>query len=186
MLACPSTSTPWPQRHPGGTAAPRRVLLAAAASRSKRRGAGAKAEGADEAAEAAELVHSLLRRTAGGKERLVAVLDRNVRVIRTEHCFLLFEELGRRDAWLQCLEVRAVCLMFLFSSELPLSLFFFFFFEIFLALGVETGCFARTLVRIGDLSCESRANVSITLRIKGSEFLKILLQTCIAFSFCRI
>jgi hypothetical protein len=61
----------------------------------------------DEAAEAAELVRSVLRRTAGGKERLVPVLDRHVRVVRTEHCFLLFEELGRRDAWLQCLEVRS-------------------------------------------------------------------------------
>ena len=111
MLACSSTSTPWPQRHPpspcpgAGGAAPRHVALAA---RSKRRGAGAAGEeGVDEAAEAAELVRSLLRRTAGGKERLVPVLDRHVRVVRTEHCFLLFEELGRRDAWLQCLEVRS-------------------------------------------------------------------------------
>ncbi|KAK3155297.1 hypothetical protein QOZ80_2BG0201450 [Eleusine coracana subsp. coracana] len=105
MLACPSTSTPWSLRHQGGAAAPRRLLLAAAAARSKRRGTGATAEGTDEAAEAAELVRSLLRRTGGGKERLVAVLDRHVRAVRTEHCFLLFEELGRRDAWLQCLEV---------------------------------------------------------------------------------
>jgi hypothetical protein len=112
MLACPSTSAPWPQRHPGSAAAaPRRVLLTAAAARRKRRGVGATAEGADEAAEAAELVRSLLRRTDGGKDQLVAVLDRNVRVVRTDHCFLLFEELGRRDAWLQCLEVRA-CRMF--------------------------------------------------------------------------
>jgi hypothetical protein len=114
MLAYSSTSKPWPQRHPpspsqsagagaGAAAAARHVALAA---RSKRRGAGAAAtEGVDEAAEAAELVRSLLRRTGGGKERLVPVLDRNVRVVRTEHCFLLFEELGRRDAWLQCLEV---------------------------------------------------------------------------------
>nr|CAB3451103.1 unnamed protein product [Digitaria exilis] len=87
-----------------GTGAARHV---ARAPGSKRRGSGAvaAAEGVDEAAEAAELVRSLLRRTAGGKERLVPVLDRNVRVVRTEHCFLLFEELGRRDAWLQCLEV---------------------------------------------------------------------------------
>ncbi|TVU28523.1 hypothetical protein EJB05_20044, partial [Eragrostis curvula] len=109
MLAYPSTSTGWPQPHPRGAAAaavPRHVLLpAAAAARSKRRGAGATEEGVDEAAEAAELVRSLLRRTGGGKERLVAVLDRHVRVVRTEHCFLLFEELGRRDGWLQCLEV---------------------------------------------------------------------------------
>jgi len=112
MLAYSSTSRPWPQRHPpspsqgAGAAAARLVALAA---RSKRRGAGAAAaEGVDEeqaAAEAAELVRSFLRRTGGGKERLVPVLDRHVRVVRTEHCFLLFEELGRRDAWLQCLEV---------------------------------------------------------------------------------
>ena len=111
MLACSGTSTPWPQRQPPspcpgvGGGAPRHVALAA---RSKRRGAGTAAEeGVNEAAEATELVRSLLRRTAGGKERLVPVLDRHVRVVRTEHCFLLFEELGRRDAWLQCLEVRS-------------------------------------------------------------------------------
>ncbi|GJN29397.1 hypothetical protein PR202_gb17621 [Eleusine coracana subsp. coracana] len=75
-------STPWSQRHPGV--------------------ASSTAEGADEA----ELVCSLLRRTGGGKERLMVVLDPHVRVVRTEHCFL-FEELGRRDAWawLQCLEI---------------------------------------------------------------------------------
>lgn len=105
MLAYPNTSSPWPQRHPGA-AAPRHVALAVgAAARSKRRGADAAAEGADAAAEAAELVRFFLRRTGGGKDRLVAVLDRHVKVVRTEHCFLLFEELGRRDAWLQCLEV---------------------------------------------------------------------------------
>jgi hypothetical protein len=98
MLACPSTSTPWSQRHARNSAA----------ARSKRRGAAATAE---EANEAAELARSLLKWTGGGKERLVAVLDRHVRVVRTEHCFLLFEELGRSDAWLQCLEVRA-CRMF--------------------------------------------------------------------------
>ena len=111
MLAYSSTSRPWPQRHPpspsqGAGAATAAARLVALAARSKRRGAGAAAaEGVDEAAEAAELVRSLLRRTGGGKERLVPVLDRHVRVVRTEHCFLLFEELGRRDAWLQCLEV---------------------------------------------------------------------------------
>ncbi|KAG2661611.1 pentatricopeptide repeat-containing protein PPR5, chloroplastic [Panicum virgatum] len=111
MLAYSSTSKPWPQRHPpspsqGAGAATAAARLVALAARSKRRGAGAAAaEGVDEAAEAAELVRSLLRRTGGGKERLVPVLDRHVRVVRTEHCFLLFEELGRRDAWLQCLEV---------------------------------------------------------------------------------
>jgi hypothetical protein len=107
MLAYPTTSSPWPPRHHGAAAAPAaRRHMAAAAARGKRRGAGAAAaEGADEAAEAADLVRFFLRRTSGGKERLVAVLDRHVKVVRTEHCFLLFEELGRRDGWLQCLEV---------------------------------------------------------------------------------
>jgi hypothetical protein len=52
-----------------------------------------------------------MKRTGGGKERLVVMLDRHVRVVRTEHCFLLFEELAQSGAWLQCLEVRA-CQMF--------------------------------------------------------------------------
>jgi hypothetical protein len=80
------------------------VAAGAAPPRGKRRGADA-GEGADPAAEAAELVRFFLRKTSGGKERLVAVLDRHVKVVRTEHCFLLFEELGRRDGWVQCLEV---------------------------------------------------------------------------------
>ena len=106
MLAYPNTSSPWPQRHPA-LASPRHAAVAAGAAapaRGKRRGAGA-GEGADPAAEAAELVRFFLRKTGGGKERLVAVLDRHVKVVRTEHCFLLFEELGRRDGWVQCLEV---------------------------------------------------------------------------------
>jgi hypothetical protein len=53
-----------------------------------------------------------MKRTGGGKEWLVAMLDRHMRVIRTELCFLLFEELGQSDAWIQCLEVHA-CRMFL-------------------------------------------------------------------------
>ncbi|KAI3842270.1 hypothetical protein MKW98_026060 [Papaver atlanticum] len=28
-----------------------------------------------------------------------------VKIVRTEHCFLLFEELGKKDKWLQCLEI---------------------------------------------------------------------------------
>jgi hypothetical protein len=105
MLAYPNTSSPWPQRHLA-LASPRHAAVAAGAAppRGKRRAADA-GEGADPAAEAAELVRFFLRKTAGGKERLVAVLDRHVKVVRTEHCFLLFEELGRRDGWVQCLEV---------------------------------------------------------------------------------
>jgi hypothetical protein len=87
-----------------------------AAARGKRRGADA-GEGADPAAEAAELVRFFLRKTAGGKERLVAVLDRHVKVVRTEHCFLLFEELGRRDGWVQCLEVSREHILFPVSTR---------------------------------------------------------------------
>lgn len=39
------------------------------------------------------------------KVPLVRTMDKYVRIVRTEHCFLLFEELGKRDKWLQCLEV---------------------------------------------------------------------------------
>lgn len=39
------------------------------------------------------------------KTPLISTLNKYVKVIRTEHCFLLFEELGKSDKWLQCLEV---------------------------------------------------------------------------------
>ncbi|XP_039115350.1 pentatricopeptide repeat-containing protein PPR5 homolog, chloroplastic [Dioscorea cayenensis subsp. rotundata] len=56
--------------------------------------------------EAEELVRTLLKKADGDDKRpLVSTLDKHVRILRTEHCFLLFEELGRRDRWLQCLEV---------------------------------------------------------------------------------
>ncbi|KAL6583152.1 hypothetical protein OROMI_005230 [Orobanche minor] len=38
------------------------------------------------------------------KQLLVNTLNKYVKFVRTEHCFLLFEELGRSDKWLQCLE----------------------------------------------------------------------------------
>ncbi|KAF3329239.1 pentatricopeptide repeat-containing protein [Carex littledalei] len=56
-------------------------------------------------AEAAAVVRQLLRRTGGGKETIVSVLNKNVKVVRQDHCFLLFEELGKKENWLQCLEV---------------------------------------------------------------------------------
>ncbi|KAJ4761523.1 Pentatricopeptide repeat-containing protein [Rhynchospora pubera] len=56
-------------------------------------------------AEAAVVVRQLLRRTQGGKETIVSLLNKNVRVIRQDHCFLLFEDLAKRDGWLQCLEI---------------------------------------------------------------------------------
>jgi len=39
------------------------------------------------------------------REPLVKTLDKYVKVVRCDHCFLLFEELGKSDKWLQCLEV---------------------------------------------------------------------------------
>ncbi|XP_010245873.1 PREDICTED: pentatricopeptide repeat-containing protein At4g39620, chloroplastic [Nelumbo nucifera] len=54
--------------------------------------------------EAGELVRFLLRNFSDQKP-LVSTLNKYVKLVRTEHCFLLFEELGKRDRWLQCLEV---------------------------------------------------------------------------------
>ncbi|KAF7849887.1 hypothetical protein BT93_L0173 [Corymbia citriodora subsp. variegata] len=54
--------------------------------------------------EAGDLVRVLMRKFSD-REPLVKTLDKYVRVLRTEHCFLLFEELGRTDKWTQCLEV---------------------------------------------------------------------------------
>ncbi|KAK9135650.1 hypothetical protein Syun_014980 [Stephania yunnanensis] len=50
----------------------------------------------------------LVRRILGDfsdKKPLVNTLNKYGRVVRTQHCFLLFEELGKTDKWLQCLEV---------------------------------------------------------------------------------
>ncbi|KAL5555902.1 hypothetical protein UlMin_038138 [Ulmus minor] len=47
----------------------------------------------------------LLMRSFSDKEPPLKTLNKYVRVVRTEHCFLLFEELGKTDKWLQCLEV---------------------------------------------------------------------------------
>ncbi|XP_065876321.1 pentatricopeptide repeat-containing protein At4g39620, chloroplastic [Euphorbia lathyris] len=57
-----------------------------------------------ETSETEELVRVLVR-GFNDKVPLVRTLDKYVKIIRTEHCFLLFEELGKRDKWLQCLEV---------------------------------------------------------------------------------
>jgi len=50
------------------------------------------------------LVRSLMSRISD-REPLVKTLDKYVKVVRCDHCFLLFEELGKSDKWLQCLEV---------------------------------------------------------------------------------
>ncbi|KAI4317212.1 hypothetical protein L6164_025102 [Bauhinia variegata] len=54
--------------------------------------------------EAQELVRLLMRKFTD-KEPLLKTLNKYVKMVRTEHCFLLFEELGKNDKWLQCLEV---------------------------------------------------------------------------------
>lgn len=47
----------------------------------------------------------MLLRNFDDKRPLVSTLSKYVKVVRVEHCFLLFEELGKSDKWLQCLEV---------------------------------------------------------------------------------
>ncbi|CAK7337888.1 unnamed protein product [Dovyalis caffra] len=59
----------------------------------------------DEKSEAQELVRVLVR-SFSDKQPLLKTLDKYVKVMRTEHCFMLFEELGKTDKWLQCLEVH--------------------------------------------------------------------------------
>lgn len=54
--------------------------------------------------EAEELVRSIVRNISD-KQPLLTTLNKYVQLVRTEHCFLLFEELGKTDKWLQCLEV---------------------------------------------------------------------------------
>ncbi|KAL7613674.1 hypothetical protein Lser_V15G08769 [Lactuca serriola] len=54
--------------------------------------------------EAHDLVRMLLRNSNNDKS-LLSTLNKYVKLVRTEHCFLLFEELGKSEKWLQCLEV---------------------------------------------------------------------------------
>jgi len=58
-------------------------------------------------AEARELVR-LLTRKISDKEPLLKTLNKFVKQVRTEHCFLLFEELGKEGNWLQCIEVPSL------------------------------------------------------------------------------
>ncbi|XP_047334877.1 pentatricopeptide repeat-containing protein At4g39620, chloroplastic-like [Impatiens glandulifera] len=58
----------------------------------------------DKILETKELV-SLLMKNFSDKRPLITTLDKYVKVMRVDHCFLLFEELGKTDKWLQCLEV---------------------------------------------------------------------------------
>lgn len=57
-----------------------------------------------EETETHELVREIMRNFSD-KTPLVKTLNKYVTMVRTEHCFLLFEELGKADKWLQCLEV---------------------------------------------------------------------------------
>ncbi|KAK9077920.1 hypothetical protein SSX86_001977 [Deinandra increscens subsp. villosa] len=54
--------------------------------------------------EAQELVRTILR-NFNYEKTLLSTLNKYVKLVRTEHCFLLFEELGKSEKWLQCLEV---------------------------------------------------------------------------------
>ncbi|KAL0291732.1 UNVERIFIED_CONTAM: Pentatricopeptide repeat-containing protein PPR5, chloroplastic [Sesamum calycinum] len=62
-----------------------------------------KKRGSSSSSEAEDLVR-LLMRNFTDKQPLVNTLNKYVKLVRTEHCFLLFEELGKSDKWLQCLE----------------------------------------------------------------------------------
>lgn len=59
--------------------------------------------------EAEDLVRSIMRNFTD-KQPLVNTLNKYVKLVQTEHCFLLFEELGRSERWLQCLEVSSLLL----------------------------------------------------------------------------
>lgn len=74
--------------------------------------------------EAYELVRVILRNFSD-KEPLLSTLNKYVKLLRTEHCFMLFEELGKSDNWLQCLEVRIYGFFFKFNLYVCLFRFFF-------------------------------------------------------------
>ncbi|XP_062098379.1 pentatricopeptide repeat-containing protein At4g39620, chloroplastic [Humulus lupulus] len=85
---------------PGSSLPDRPISIISCASIRPRR----KATVRNDNSEALELVRILVR-SFSDKEPLVKTLNKYVRIVRTEHCFLLFEELGKSDKWLQCLEV---------------------------------------------------------------------------------
>lgn len=99
---------------PGRRLAKAAVDVTCVSSRSARKGPVRRSDGG--LSEAQELVRSLLRKTSEGKQPLVPTLNKFVRVLRTEHCFLIFEELGKKDRWLQCLEVCPLSEPFYFCS----------------------------------------------------------------------
>lgn len=81
-------------------------------NRNKKSGGRGRREGGVGLSEEEDLVKFILSKSDGDERNkqqpLVTRLNKYVKVIRTEHCFLLFEDLGRKDKWLQCLEVLTI------------------------------------------------------------------------------
>ncbi|MED6159997.1 hypothetical protein PIB30_047428 [Stylosanthes scabra] len=59
----------------------------------------------DQSEERRELVRLLTVKITSEKEPLLKTLNKHVKHLRTEHCFFLFQELGKQDRWLQCIQV---------------------------------------------------------------------------------
>lgn len=100
--------------------------------------------------ETQELVR-LLTRKISDKEPLLKTLNKYVKLVRTEHCFLLFEELGKHDKWLQCLEVPFLslypsfqlltinCVVFLlYSTFVTLHVLYFIFTVFFFIMSIQS------------------------------------------------
>ncbi|XP_016171001.1 pentatricopeptide repeat-containing protein At4g39620, chloroplastic [Arachis ipaensis] len=83
--------------HPSLTIPPVRILCGPVPTRRK--------NNTDQSEERRELVRLLTGKITAEREPLLKTLNKHVKHLRTEHCFLLFEELGKQDSWLQCIEV---------------------------------------------------------------------------------
>lgn len=108
-LSCSSSSSSYSFARCGSTNAPRsapptRISFGSIPTRPKRKKTN------DDDSETRELVR-LLTRKISDKEPLERTLNKYVRLVRTEHCFLLFEELGKHDKWLPCLEVSELSII---------------------------------------------------------------------------
>lgn len=60
----------------------------------------------NDASEAEELIASLMKNFNTNNPSELT-MNKYAKFIRTEHCFMLFEELGKTGKWLQCLEVSS-------------------------------------------------------------------------------
>lgn len=58
----------------------------------------------NDASEAEELIASLMKNFSANNPSEIT-MNKYAKFIRTEHCFMLFEELGKTGKWLRCLEV---------------------------------------------------------------------------------